>query len=142
MVESPAADENRLAAGAGAAVIRASDGDREAAAARLNQAAGDGRLTLQEFSERLDRAYAARTRAELAPLTACLPAIGPGSGPGRLRKVMLGIFWDSAGRAAAPSRMRSPRSRCWAMRSSTCAGRRPSRRRSLSVPAPCSTTST
>jgi Domain of unknown function (DUF1707) len=99
MDTEPGPGENRLAAGAGAAVIRTSDGDREAAA-RLNQAAGDGRLTLQEFSERLDRAYAARTRAELAPLTACLPAIGPGSGPGRLRKVMLGIFWGS--RRAGP----------------------------------------
>jgi hypothetical protein len=100
MDTEPGPGENRLAAGVGAAVIRASDGDREAAAARLNQAAGDGRLTLQEFSERLDRAYAACTRAELAPLTACLPAIGPGSGPGRLRKVMLGTFWDS--RRAGP----------------------------------------
>jgi hypothetical protein len=62
MDTEPGPGENRLAAGAGATVIRASDGDREAAA-RLNQAAGDGRLTLQEFSERLDRAYAARTRA-------------------------------------------------------------------------------
>jgi Domain of unknown function (DUF1707) len=63
MDTEPGPGENRLAAGAGAAVIRTPDGDREAAAARLNQAAGDGRLTLQEFSERLDRAYAARTRA-------------------------------------------------------------------------------
>ena len=53
--------ENRLAAGAHAAVVRASDGDREAVAARLNEAVGDGRLTLQEFSERLDLAYTART---------------------------------------------------------------------------------
>ena len=63
MDTEPGPGENRLAAGAGAAVIRASDGDREAVAARLNEAVGDGRLTLQEFSERLDRAYAARTRA-------------------------------------------------------------------------------
>jgi hypothetical protein len=100
MGTEPGPDENRLAAGAGAPVIRASDGDREAAAARLNEAAGDGRLTLQEFSERLDRAYAARTHAELAPLTADLPAVDPVSGPGRLRRVMLGLFWDS--RRAGP----------------------------------------
>jgi hypothetical protein len=98
MGTEPGPDENRLAAGA--PVIRASDGDREAAAARLNEAAGDGRLTLQEFSERLDRAYAARTRAELGPLTADLPAVDPVSEPGRLRRVMLGIFWDS--RRAGP----------------------------------------
>jgi hypothetical protein len=100
MGEEPGRDENRPAAGVPPAVIRASDGDREAVAARLNEAVGDGRLTLQEFGERLDRAYAARTRGALAPLTADMPAIGPVRGPGRLRKVMLGIFWDS--RRAGP----------------------------------------
>jgi len=100
MGEESGRDENRLVAGGDAAVIRASDGDREAAAARLNEAVGDGRLTLQEFSERLALAYAARTRGELAPLTADLPATDPARGPGRLRRVMLGIFWDS--RRAGP----------------------------------------
>ena len=100
MGEESGRDENRLVAGGDAAVIRASDGDREAAAARLNEAVGDGRLTLQEFSERLALAYAARTRGELAPLTADLPATDPVRGPGRLRRVMLGIFWDS--RRAGP----------------------------------------
>ena len=100
MGEESGRDENRLVAGGDAAVIRASDGDREAAAARLNEAVGDGRLTLQEFSERLALAYAARTRGELAPLTADLPATDPARGSGRLRRVMLGIFWDS--RRAGP----------------------------------------
>jgi Domain of unknown function (DUF1707)/Cell wall-active antibiotics response 4TMS YvqF len=100
MSQEPRQGEDRLAARDGAAVIRASDGDREAAAARLNEAVSDGRLTLGEFSERLDRAYAARTRGELAPLTADLPAIDPVRGPGRLRRLMLGIFWDS--RRAGP----------------------------------------
>ncbi len=100
MGEEPARDENRRAAGALAPVIRASDGDREAVAARLNEAVGDGRLTLQEFGERLDRAFAARTRGALAALTEDLPAMGPVRGPGRLRRVMLGIFWDS--RRAGP----------------------------------------
>jgi Domain of unknown function (DUF1707)/Cell wall-active antibiotics response 4TMS YvqF len=92
--------EHRPATGEDAAVLRASDGDREAVAARLNEAVGDGRLMLGEFSERLDRAYAARTSGELAPLTADLPAVDPVRGPGRLRRVMLGIFWDS--RRAGP----------------------------------------
>jgi Domain of unknown function (DUF1707)/Cell wall-active antibiotics response 4TMS YvqF len=86
---------NKPLVGDGDPVIRASDGDRNAVAARLNEAAGDGRLTLVEFSERLDRAYAARTRGELAPLTADLPVPDAGRGHGRLRRVMLGIFWDS-----------------------------------------------
>ena len=89
-----------LAAGDDARAIRASDGDREAATARLNEAVGDGRLTLQEFSQRLDRVYAAVTHGELAPLTADLPAVEPVRGPNRLRRVMLGIFWDS--RRAGP----------------------------------------
>jgi hypothetical protein len=100
MGEEPGRDENHPAAGVPAPVILASDGDRDAVAARLNEAVGDGRLTLQEFGERLDQAYAARTRGALAPLTADLPAIGPVRGPGRLRRVMLGIFWDS--RRAGP----------------------------------------
>ena len=100
MNEEPGQGKNRLATREGAAIIRASDGDREAVAACLNEAVGDGRLTLGEFSERLDRAYAARTRGELAPLTADLPAMDPVRGPGRLRRVMLGIFWDS--RRAGP----------------------------------------
>jgi len=100
MGNEPARDEHRAVAGAPAPVIRASDGDREAVAAQLNEAVGDGRLTLEEFGERLDRAYAARTRSALAPLTADLPAIGPVHGPEKLRRVMLGIFWDS--RRAGP----------------------------------------
>jgi DUF1707 SHOCT-like domain len=98
MGEHPGPD--RPTSGAPPPVIRASDRDREAAAARLNEAVGDGRLTLEEFGERLDRAYAARTRSALEPLTADLPAEGAVRGPDRLRKVMLGIFWDS--RRAGP----------------------------------------
>ena len=84
--KEPGRGENHLAAGASALVIRASDADREAVAVRLNEAVGDGRLTLQEFSERLERAYAARTRGELDPLTADLPAIDPVRGPDRRRR--------------------------------------------------------
>jgi hypothetical protein len=54
--------------------VRASDAEREAAAARLRDAAADGRLTFEELTERLDRAYAARTRAELEEVTRDLPA--------------------------------------------------------------------
>ncbi len=45
--------------------LRASDRDREEALQLLAGAAGDGRLTLEEYSERADGALAARTRAEL-----------------------------------------------------------------------------
>jgi hypothetical protein len=57
-------------------LVRASDAERDAAAARLNVAVGEGRLTLEEFSDRVAAVYAARTRAELVPLLDDLPAPG------------------------------------------------------------------
>ena len=54
-------------------LVRASDADRDAVAQRLNRAVGEGRLTLEEFSERIGAAYAARTHGELAPLVHDLP---------------------------------------------------------------------
>jgi hypothetical protein len=53
--------------------VRASDAEREQVAAELGRAVGEGRLTLAEFSDRVGQAHAARTRAELATLTADLP---------------------------------------------------------------------
>lgn len=49
--------------------LRASDVDRERVVAVLAEAAGDGRLTLEEHAERVQRAYRARTLGELAGLT-------------------------------------------------------------------------
>jgi hypothetical protein len=53
--------------------LRASDADRERVAERLRAAAGEGRLTADELEERLERAFSARTDAELEPLTSDLP---------------------------------------------------------------------
>ena len=53
--------------------LRASDAERDAVAARLREAHAEGRLTLDEFAERLDAAFAARTRGDLAVLTRDLP---------------------------------------------------------------------
>jgi Domain of unknown function (DUF1707)/Cell wall-active antibiotics response 4TMS YvqF len=55
-------------------VTRASDAEREGTVTRLREAAAEGRLTVEELTERIDAAYAATTRAELEPLTADLPA--------------------------------------------------------------------
>ena len=54
--------------------IRASDAERDATVERLSAATGDGRLTLDEFSQRMQQATSARTRAELDHLVADLPA--------------------------------------------------------------------
>lgn len=56
--------------------VRIADSDREAVAARLARAQGEGRLDLAEYDERLRQAYAARTVGELARVTADLPVEG------------------------------------------------------------------
>ena len=54
--------------------LRAADSDRAAVAAVLGRHMADGRLTVDEYDERLSRAYAARTYGELDALTADLPS--------------------------------------------------------------------
>lgn len=54
--------------------MRAADSDRQAVAERLRVALDEGRLDLHEYDERLQRAYAARTYAELDTLVSDLPA--------------------------------------------------------------------
>jgi hypothetical protein len=53
--------------------LRASDAERERVAEALRRHHLDGRLDTDELQERLERAYAARTTAELQPLLADLP---------------------------------------------------------------------
>ncbi|MGH3394905.1 MAG: DUF1707 SHOCT-like domain-containing protein [Streptosporangiaceae bacterium] len=57
--------------------MRASDHDRQEIVDRLRGALDDGRLTLEEYLDRMARAYQAVTYADLAPLCADLPAGGP-----------------------------------------------------------------
>jgi hypothetical protein len=54
--------------------LRASHADRDQVVELLRVAAGDGRLSPEELDDRLERALTARTYAELAALTADLPA--------------------------------------------------------------------
>jgi hypothetical protein len=54
--------------------VRASDAEREATVVRLRDAAGEGRLTLEELAARVEAADGARTRADLESLVADLPA--------------------------------------------------------------------
>jgi hypothetical protein len=55
--------------------IRASDADRDRAAALLREHVTAGRLSPEEFNERLDRALAAKTVGEIDMLLQDLPAI-------------------------------------------------------------------
>jgi len=54
--------------------VRASDADREHVIGVLREAFAEGRLTAEEHSARVGQAYAARTCAELATVSADLPA--------------------------------------------------------------------
>ena len=54
--------------------LRISDQDRHQVAEVLREAAGEGRIDLEELDERLDATYSARTYADLVPITLDLPA--------------------------------------------------------------------
>jgi hypothetical protein len=63
--EESAMDEDSL--------LRASDAERSATAELLRQHHAEGRLDTEEFEERVERCYAAKTRGELDALTIDLP---------------------------------------------------------------------
>ena len=95
--------------------MRASDHDRQEVVDRLRGALDDGRLTLEEYLDRMAHAYQAVTHADLVPLCADLPAGGrgparprpprrPGCG-GVTRGRGAGPWWrPAAGRSAASPR--------------------------------------
>ena len=64
-------------------LLRVSDSDRQKVAEVLREAAGEGRIDLEELDERLDLTFAAKTYADLVPITADLhlPAQRPLSAP-------------------------------------------------------------
>jgi hypothetical protein len=67
-----------MAAGSG---IRIGDAEREAAATNLREHYARGRLTLDEFQQRLDAVFAAKTDLDLAKLTSDLPLTNPYAAP-------------------------------------------------------------
>ena len=70
---------------AGNASMRASDADRELVRAVLADAYGDGRLTREEYDDRLNTLYGSLTLGELPSLVADLmPSGNPPAGPARL----------------------------------------------------------
>jgi Domain of unknown function (DUF1707) len=60
--------------------MRASDRDRQQVVERLRSALEDGRLTMEEYVNRMEVAYQAATYGDLAPLCADLPAPNPVTG--------------------------------------------------------------
>ena len=57
--------------------LRIGDADREATAASLREHYAAGRLSLEEFNERIDAAFAATTQAQLRRITGDLPHTPP-----------------------------------------------------------------
>lgn len=72
--------------------VRAGDRDRERVAEMLRVAVAEGRITLEELHERVDRAYTARTLGDLDEVVADLPVPGVPSPP-----VPVPVFADAAG---------------------------------------------
>jgi hypothetical protein len=62
-------------------MMRASDDDRQQVVDRLRAALEDGRLKLEEFTERVGLAYQAVTYGDLATLHADLPPASPQAAP-------------------------------------------------------------
>ena len=55
--------------------LRVGDADREAVAAALRESYAQGRLTLEEFNQRIEAAFAATMRSQLSALTRDLPPV-------------------------------------------------------------------
>ncbi len=69
--------------------LRAGDADREATADRLRKSHSEGRIDVQEFQDRLDRCYEAKTIGELEQLVGDLPRERPRERPFRLQRLRL-----------------------------------------------------
>jgi Domain of unknown function (DUF1707) len=89
--------------------LRASHADRDRAVETLRIAGGDGRLTTEELEDRLETALSARTVAELAALTADLPAGGPVGGAAAAKDLLVvkqhGSRYVRTGRWVVPKRI-------------------------------------
>ena len=79
--------------------MRATDGDRDATSSIVAAAASDGRLTLEEMHERLERVFAARTHGDLAEITRDL--VGASHTPARQPPRPLQPFSGTAGRSTS-----------------------------------------
>jgi hypothetical protein len=61
--------------------LRIGDAERDAVAAELREHFAHGRLTLEEFNERIDGVFAAKTQSDLSRLTSDLPHVKSGGTP-------------------------------------------------------------
>jgi hypothetical protein len=85
--------------------LRASDADREAAADALRRHAADGRLTVDELDERVEKAYGAVMLSELNSLQVDLPrlAVRPQRPAGPRRRPRVPGRWSFTSRWHSPA---------------------------------------
>jgi hypothetical protein len=103
-----------MVAGSG---LRIGDAEREATAASLREHYAHGRLTIEEFQQRLDATFAAKTDLDLATITGDLPHV-PASArawppPAPLTSAR-GTLSSSTSRRSTGQGGQRPRSRAWA----------------------------
>jgi len=101
---------------AGQYEMRVGDAEREATVAELREHFASGRLTQEEFNQRVDQTFAAKTRGDLKAVTRDLPSVarplvaagasgsgnsgGPGAGGARPRRgvgafaIMMTALWS------------------------------------------------
>lgn len=72
--------------------LRIGDADREAAAANLREHYAQGRLTLEEFNQRLDAVFASTTQSQLNRITRDLPHAA--ARPAPLPVTVRGAGWE------------------------------------------------
>jgi hypothetical protein len=77
-------EDTRTATAARRVHLRASQADREDVLEALKAAHVAGRLTGDEFEARVGQAFASRTRADLAAITADIPAVPVAAQPARV----------------------------------------------------------
>jgi hypothetical protein len=82
--------------------LRIGDAERDAAAGELGEHYAAGRLTAEEHAERLEQVWAARTRADLAPVFRDLPGRYAGAWSAASRPVPPAYVPAWAGRRGFP----------------------------------------
>ena len=101
--EQPAAAESLLPA------VRASDADRDRAVVELREHTAAGRLTLEEFSARVEHVYAARSLEELEELGRDLPSLATLSALAHARRRATRFTGVVFGDTRRTGRLRLPR---------------------------------